>query len=155
MYLLSFKFSCSNKMTANQLRSQCGDKLREEIAIVTAASGEIANAVATRLKQMNITKLYIAAPDYENEFINVMKKTLPGTKEAIDITLPEKYKNDNYVYSLVDQEIAQRSTYFIKSSSSVWSTFVDFFRVANNSTIILSQLPGYPESVKKLGVWMK
>ncbi|XP_006814418.2 uncharacterized protein LOC102803293 isoform X1 [Saccoglossus kowalevskii] len=155
MYLLSFKFSCSNKMTANQLRSQCGDKLREEIAIVTAASGEIANAVATRLKQMNITKLYIAAPDYENAIINIIKRRFHSTKDASDIILPEKYKSDNYVYSLVDQEICQRSDYFVKSGFSTWSTLVAFFRVLTNKpTIDMRDLPGYPEAVKKLHIWI-
>ncbi|XP_077863110.1 uncharacterized protein LOC144345892 [Saccoglossus kowalevskii] len=104
---------------------------------------------------MNITKLYIAAPEYENAIISVMKKRFRSTKDASDVILPERYKSDNYVYSLVDQEICQRSDFFIQSGWSMWSAFVAFFRVSSNkTTIVLRDLSGYPEAVRKLHIWM-
>ncbi|XP_077863936.1 uncharacterized protein LOC144348581 [Saccoglossus kowalevskii] len=143
-------------MSAHQLRAHCRDQLRHEIGILTTKSGGIADAVATRLTQTNITKLYIAAPDYENAIISVMKRRFPFTKAASDVILPGKYKSDNYVYSLVDQEISQRSDYFIKSGFSMWSAFVAFFRESmSKTTIDIQDLPGYPEAVRKLHLWMK
>ncbi|XP_077865354.1 uncharacterized protein LOC144351952 [Saccoglossus kowalevskii] len=131
----------------------CKDTIKESLRRLSELSVDIAAAIKNNLKEKHINNLYIATPEYKHEMVTILKKTLPQVKTENYINLPAKYKGDNYVWSLVEQEIAQRANYFIGSSTSRWSFFVTFFRSSHNkSSIRLCNLPSFPMEAKELPI---
>ncbi|XP_077870056.1 uncharacterized protein LOC144363016 [Saccoglossus kowalevskii] len=115
-------------------------------SLVNHAVPEIVDGVTNIMISHNITCLYIAKPKYEQSIVSRFHETSLDiyTIESIFKLNAEinSYKKDNYVLSLVEQEISERVPLFISSRSSNWSFYVEYTRSLRlMKTIGLDEIP--------------
>nr|XP_006816514.1 PREDICTED: uncharacterized protein LOC102807931 [Saccoglossus kowalevskii] len=112
----------------------------------------IVTGVINIMKANKQTCLYIAKPNYEQAIVQVFRNSslMVYTLEDIIETIPDlrKYIHDDYVISLIEQEIAERVPLFISSRSSNWSFYVEYTRhIRHMKTIGLDEIPGLPKNI--------
>ncbi|XP_002735530.2 uncharacterized protein LOC100373172 [Saccoglossus kowalevskii] len=102
------------------------------------------------MKRHQLSCVYVAFPFYSGKIIEILKDAdVTGIWSFANITTNEypeiqAVKNDNYVTSLVEQEICKRSKIFIQRSESNWSEMVRYARDANSDvTLTMQRLPWY------------
>eukprot|EP01124_Arcella_intermedia_P024583 TRINITY_DN4169_c1_g2_i1.p1 TRINITY_DN4169_c1_g2~~TRINITY_DN4169_c1_g2_i1.p1 ORF type:complete len:589 (-),score=100.58 TRINITY_DN4169_c1_g2_i1:75-1841(-) len=74
------------------------------------------------LKQQDLTHIYLATDSVDTVIYERMKSKLP-IRRASDIPTLMKI-DDNYMLSLVEQEICTQSRYFVASAQTTWSEFI-------------------------------
>ncbi|XP_070566551.1 uncharacterized protein [Ptychodera flava] len=119
--------------------------LREHLAT-------IARKTEAFLKSNNVSCLYISCPLLGCDAVHAFEKVIPEVITRVNISnsvdAVSKFRDDNYVIALVEQEIAIRAAVFIKNRWSNWSMFVEYARnVKGKPTISLSDIPGIPEEL--------
>ncbi|XP_006815302.2 uncharacterized protein LOC102806520 [Saccoglossus kowalevskii] len=112
----------------------------------------VAMAISDFISSHNIKCLYVAHPRFEQEIIKSLKDIVPHLYTVNDVMALSsdlhKYKDDNYVISLVEQEIAEKAEIFIRWSKSFWSDMVQNKRDLNNkTTVVYNELPGIPRQL--------
>ncbi|XP_077985830.1 uncharacterized protein LOC144440342 [Glandiceps talaboti] len=104
-------------------------------------------------KQNNLDCLYIARPSYSTDIEEYLESRFSKIYTADDIQLIDNPKlsilrDDNYVLSLVEQEICARSTLFGSTWLSSWSKFVVEERLANDLEVFyFYKFPGLTEEI--------
>ncbi|XP_070548605.1 uncharacterized protein [Ptychodera flava] len=103
----------------------------------------------------NYQCVYIAYPPYEQEFVNKLKDKSLGIFSLRDIMSSEisRYKDDNYVLSIIEQEIAVRAKLFIGWRESSWTRIVYNIRYPlNRPNLPLPRVPNMPKVLQV--IWM-
>ncbi|XP_070545337.1 uncharacterized protein [Ptychodera flava] len=127
---------------------ECTEDVKEGLAYLSEEVDTIIDLVWQALQEHNMSCLYVCTAPYEQKMVDHLKKskfvhTLEDALRISDELMT--YKDDNYVLSLVEQEIAERTPLFISSIGSQWSRFVNFARNRNKkATIQLIRMPGIP-----------
>ncbi|XP_077987105.1 uncharacterized protein LOC144441409 [Glandiceps talaboti] len=132
----------------------CND-FSQSLEILLSAATAIVNDITKLLSVHNLTCLYMAKPMYQQEMETLIKKTkldVYSLSDLLEIS-PEikKYEEDNYILSLVEQEIAERAKLFISSRSSNWSYYVEYTRnLRKKKTVGLQEFPSVPKELLAL-----
>nr|XP_006821892.1 PREDICTED: uncharacterized protein LOC100373382 [Saccoglossus kowalevskii] len=134
----------------------CTEEMLDSLRILDRSIDVIADAILNITKSYNITSLYVAAPPYPHKMIGFLKQRIPTIKTEDDIILPDKmnkYKEDNYVWSLIEQEFTEKADLFLSSTGSNWSDFVTFFRSAmNKPSFRVKTLPGVEQATPDINI---
>lgn len=114
--------------------------------------GSLLSAVRSFMHQESLQCLYVAFPSYSKKIMEILGRGIPSlySKDDIISSVPSiaTYKDDNYVISLVEQDIAIRGAAFLGCLGSAWSDMTSKSRVAEGKmTTWLKLLPGIPEDV--------
>ncbi|XP_070543879.1 uncharacterized protein [Ptychodera flava] len=130
-------------------RRACTETVKEGLALLSEQVDTIIDLVWDTLREHDISCLYVCTAPYEQKMVDHLKKservyTLEDSIEMSDEL--SKYKNDNYVLSLVEQEIAEQTQLLISCFGSQWSRFVGYVRTRNKlKTIPLREITGIPK----------
>ncbi|XP_077861466.1 uncharacterized protein LOC144341670 [Saccoglossus kowalevskii] len=99
------------------------------------------------MKKRNISTIYVALPNYAMEYTNLFQKRLDNVLTRVDlVTMPTiaVMKDDNYMMSLVEQEICTRAELFVGWVYSYWSQMVIFQRnLSSRESINIKTLNGW------------
>ncbi|XP_070554990.1 uncharacterized protein [Ptychodera flava] len=119
---------------------------------LVSESPQLVKAFQNFMKLKNISCVYLAFPPFAKRMYDILRPHIPQlyTKEDLIKTVPSiaAYKNDNFVISLVEQEIVKRAVIFIGCSQSAWTKFAKFERAdMNRSTIYLTAIKHMPKEV--------
>ncbi|XP_070556693.1 uncharacterized protein [Ptychodera flava] len=119
---------------------------------LVSESPQLVKAFLNFMKLKNISCVYLAFPPFAKRMHDILRPHIPQlyTKEDLIKTVPSiaAYKNDNFVISLVEQEIVKRAVIFIGCSHSAWTKFAMLERAdMNRRTISLRAIKGMPEGV--------
>ncbi|XP_070579157.1 uncharacterized protein [Ptychodera flava] len=141
---MHFRNKSGESMRCRQWNGTCQFKMSQ-------LSQNVANIVVDikmLIKQRKSPCLYVAYPiKYSSAVVNILKEgkleTIVDQTTIFNIGFPnmDVFKADNYMLSLLEQEICQRADLFIAWSRSSWSTNVR--RRRNGETINLEQLPSW------------
>ncbi|XP_070545336.1 uncharacterized protein [Ptychodera flava] len=127
----------------------CTESLKKSLALLSKQVDVIISLVWDTLHKHNISCLYVCTAPYEQKMVNHLKRSehVHTLEDSFKISKKlSKYRDDNYVISLVEQEIAERTPLFISSGGSQWSRFVGYARERNHlKTIPLREIPGIPK----------
>ncbi|XP_002732373.2 uncharacterized protein LOC100372659 [Saccoglossus kowalevskii] len=111
---------------------------------------DIAEDLLVIMRKRNVTCLYVALPSYAMEAIHYFKKKIPEVYSSEDLTNSAKFptiaalRHDNYVISLLEQELCIRSRFFVEWTYSYWSHMVGFQRrLRKEETINIRNLPAW------------
>ncbi|XP_077868609.1 uncharacterized protein LOC144359233 [Saccoglossus kowalevskii] len=125
-------------------KTRCDNIKRRVLSLVE----NITTAVAEIMKSNNLSCLYVSCPLWSRGIIDNLAQKIPRDRifTSDDLTRDANsipYYNDYYFLSLVEQEICYRSSIFIASTWSTWSTHVRYERIsAGRQTFYLNELPG-------------
>ncbi|XP_070554987.1 uncharacterized protein [Ptychodera flava] len=119
---------------------------------LVSESPQLVKAFQNFMKLKNISCVYLAFPPFAKKMYDILRPHIPQlyTKEDLIKTVPSiaAYKNDNFVISLVEQEIVKRADKFIGCSQSAWTQFAKFERAdMNRRTMSLRAVKGMPKGV--------
>jgi hypothetical protein len=91
-------------------------------AYIWAKLSDIIEVLKNELKNHNLTHIYLATDSDDTVLYERMKKELPISR-ATDIPALSSL-SDNYILSLVEQEICSRAKFFVASAQTTWSEFI-------------------------------
>ncbi|XP_077867654.1 uncharacterized protein LOC144356980 [Saccoglossus kowalevskii] len=99
--------------------------------------------------------MYIAFPPFTKRILDIIGDNIPNyfTKQDIVNLVPHiaEYKDDNYVISLVEQELAIRAVEFIGCQGSAWTDQVVKARTQiRKKSVMINSLPGVPRDVIRI-----
>ncbi|XP_002740310.2 uncharacterized protein LOC100370134 [Saccoglossus kowalevskii] len=114
-------------------------------------AGVIVQSLTESMKSRGLECLYVAYPLYDQAILPLLgKSTRLYTRD--DIIPPSsdiaEYKEDNYVWSLIEQEFARKAKLFFACAKSNWSQLVKHGRL--EETINVKDLPGLPSNVRMM-----
>ncbi|XP_078000592.1 uncharacterized protein LOC144453188 [Glandiceps talaboti] len=140
---------CRNDEEMSANTKDCPDRNKEGLSLLAEKVDTIINIVEKTVKNHNVSCLYVATAPYEQKMVHRMKerlKNLYTIDTAINLSKDlYGYRDDNWVLSLVEQQMAEQVPLFISCSGSQWSRFVELRRKpANRTTMALRDLPGIP-----------
>ncbi|XP_070554951.1 uncharacterized protein [Ptychodera flava] len=118
-------------------------------------SPQLVKAFKDYMELQKISCVYMAFPPFAKRMYDILRPHIPQlyTKEDLIKTVPsiDAYKNDNFVVSLVEQEIIKRADIFIGCRKSAWTHFAKSERDSmNRSTIYLNSVEGMPKVVSAI-----
>ncbi|XP_070551259.1 uncharacterized protein [Ptychodera flava] len=106
-------------------------------------TGEVAaKDIRNFVEKQNLSCVYVALPRHAKVMLKIMKDAhVPNVVGKDDIAPPkfpdvEKYKRDNYFWSLVEQEICARSHVYIATVHSSWEGNVMSVRRLRNAKTV-------------------
>ncbi|XP_070546775.1 uncharacterized protein [Ptychodera flava] len=122
--------------------------------LLHAATPGIVRHLNKIMKAEKIPCLYIAKPVYPQsieEYLSVTDLRVFAIRDIIAMVPSLKaYEYDNYVKSLVEQEMAEIAPLFFASRTSNWSFYVEFTRdMRKKKTISVRDFPGLSEELLK------
>ncbi|XP_077978941.1 uncharacterized protein LOC144434364 [Glandiceps talaboti] len=104
-----------------------GGRCQSSIATVNEVAERAARDIYIFMKTSNLSCIYVALPPFSSYMITILRNAnISNVVSKMDI-IPPKYpdvetqRNDNYIWSLVEQEICIRSQIFISTQFSSWS----------------------------------
>ncbi|XP_006818402.2 uncharacterized protein LOC100369476 [Saccoglossus kowalevskii] len=124
-----------------------------ELKALHNALDGIVTSIKKLLASYNLSCIYVAAPiEYKQVLTNNLRNKSLSVFGLNDVfkMVPKsaKYRNDNYVLSLIEQEIAERVPLFISSRTSNWSFYVEYTRtIRRMRTVAVQELPGVPQDL--------
>ncbi|XP_077868631.1 uncharacterized protein LOC144359257 [Saccoglossus kowalevskii] len=132
---------------------KCKPGKEKATSVLVKAVDDIVKGVVDITRSNNLTCLYVAKQKFDQVIISLLKKTQLRifTMEDVLKLVPEiqKYQNDDYVISLIEQEFTEIVPLFISSRTSNWSFYVEYTRyVRNRKTVGLQEIPGLPDILK-------
>nr|XP_006813564.1 PREDICTED: uncharacterized protein LOC102810410 [Saccoglossus kowalevskii] len=99
------------------------------------------------MTKRNMSSMYVALPNYAMEYKNLFQERLNNVLTRKDlVTMPtiSAMEDDNYMMSLVEQELCTRAELFVGWVYSYWSQMVIFQRnLSSRESINIKQLPGW------------
>ncbi|XP_077866665.1 uncharacterized protein LOC144355128 [Saccoglossus kowalevskii] len=119
---------------------------KREVEDLCNAANNISETIEHTLRNNKLNCIYVAAPpSYKQKFADQLKL---GTLQVFAFThifemVPEstKYQDDDYIISLIEQEIAERIPLFISSRQSSWSFYVEYTRtIRKMKTVAIEEL---------------
>nr|XP_006819752.1 PREDICTED: uncharacterized protein LOC100373823 [Saccoglossus kowalevskii] len=126
---------------------KCALNAQRELIILSRATPDIVDGVIETVRSHQLRCIYVASPPYEQLFVSSLKQ-----KDLVVFTVMDligmskkvaKYKNDNYVLSLLEQLIAEYAEVFISSRTSNWSFYVEYRRdLQKKITVALHEIGG-------------
>ncbi|XP_070545978.1 uncharacterized protein [Ptychodera flava] len=127
----------------------------KQFRVLHAATPAIVRQINKIMKAEKIPCLYIAKPLYPQsieEYLSVTDLRVFTIRDIIAMVPSLKeYEFDNYVKSLVEQEMAENAPLFFSSRTSNWSFYVEFTRdMRKKKTVSVRELPGLPEELLTL-----
>ncbi|XP_070546962.1 uncharacterized protein [Ptychodera flava] len=127
----------------------------KELRVLHAATPGIVRHINKIMKAEKIPCLYIAKPVYPQsieEYLSVTDIRVFAIHDIIAMVPSLKaYEKDNYVKSLVEQEMAEIAPLFFCSRTSNWSFYVEFTRdMRKKKTVSVREFPGLPEELLKI-----
>ncbi|XP_006812605.2 uncharacterized protein LOC102804952 [Saccoglossus kowalevskii] len=124
------------------------------VAGMERAAMDLTEDLCTLMSRRNVSAMYVALPIYAKKYKQIFQKKITNVFSAEDIiALPSisPLKDDNYVISLLEQELSIRAKLFISWVRSSWSHMVVLQReVHSKETINISTLPGWDTNKLKL-----
>nr|XP_006825040.1 PREDICTED: uncharacterized protein LOC102801701 [Saccoglossus kowalevskii] len=94
----------------------------------------IAHNLLAVMSERNAKCLYIAYPPFSEEIANILRPYIQTlvTRDDLFVRVPtlSPYHDDNYVISLIEQEIAVRADCFLGNRGSGWSIMTSYARRA-------------------------
>ncbi|XP_070575446.1 uncharacterized protein [Ptychodera flava] len=138
-----------------QLRNAWKLDCNRLLTYISMASKKVVRGVEQIMEENNLSCVYVAHPSYSWEIVELMKAKIPNVYTSEDILaldIPEVANlNENYLLSLVEQEIVYRGVIFIASLTTNWSEFVARERAAEGKkTLFLNEVPEVPKHLHKL-----
>ncbi|XP_070573640.1 uncharacterized protein [Ptychodera flava] len=130
-------------------KEQCFRNLR----LLSSVSRMIAEAVGRFMKTRGIECVYVAAPPRRQEFIERLRDVVPCVYTASFMTSRKssdfrRLEDDNYILSLVEQEVCTGAEVFLSCGRSNWSDFVRVGReLVGSEVYYLGDLPGVPKEI--------
>ncbi|XP_077863333.1 uncharacterized protein LOC100372511 [Saccoglossus kowalevskii] len=119
----------------------------DRVAAMKRSAISVSEDFHTLMSKRNISALYMALPNYAMHYKQIFQKKIPNVVTAEDIAaLPSiaPVKDDNYVMSLVEQELCIRAELFIGWVYSYWSQMVIMQRdLYSKESLGISKLPGW------------
>ncbi|XP_002742411.2 uncharacterized protein LOC100378301 [Saccoglossus kowalevskii] len=148
----------------NRTGEICGRQLRNSdrlncdklLPYISSASKKVVGGVKQIMIQHGLSCIYIAHPSYSSEIVTYMKEKIPNVYTsqnilAMNTPAVARLRRENYLLSLVEQEIVYRGVVFIASLTTNWSEFVADQRTVNHrETLFLHQIPGVPKQLYTL-----
>ncbi|XP_070532237.1 uncharacterized protein [Ptychodera flava] len=115
-------------------------------------SPQLVKVLDNYLKLTRIPCVYLAFPPHAKKMYDILRPHISHlyTKDDLIKTTPSiaAYKDDNYVISLVEQEIVKRALVFIGCQNSAWTQFVKSERTdLNRTTMYLRVFNDIPREV--------
>ncbi|XP_070572434.1 uncharacterized protein [Ptychodera flava] len=123
------------------------------LAMLSNASQVIAEAVGQFMKNLGIDCVYVAIPPRRQEFVERLRNIVRHVYTAHFITSRDnaelrRLEDDNYVLSLVEQEVCQGAEVFLRCGVSNWSEFVQIGRESLGKEVAyLRDIPNIPEEI--------
>ncbi|XP_077867653.1 uncharacterized protein LOC144356978 [Saccoglossus kowalevskii] len=135
----------------NKNRSLCDFKL----LTLQNSSKQLVKVIKNYMNKEKLLCMYIAFPPFTKRILDIIGDNIPNyfTKQDIINLVPDiaKYKDDNYVISLVEQEIAIRAAKFIGCRGSAWTNQVVKGRTQiRKKSVMINSLPGVPRDVIRI-----
>ncbi|XP_070572435.1 uncharacterized protein [Ptychodera flava] len=124
--------------------------------MLSNASQVIAESVGQFMKKVGIDCVYVAVPPRRQEFVERLRNIVPHVYTAYFITARDSLElqhleDDNYVLSLVEQEVCQNAEVFLRCGVSNWSQFVQISREnLGKEVAYLRDIPGIPKEIYEL-----
>nr|XP_006818402.1 PREDICTED: uncharacterized protein LOC100369476 [Saccoglossus kowalevskii] len=166
-WVVLYKDKTFKKSHMASIGSQCDDVVRPrcktlhhckpgrmaELKALHNALDGIVTSIKKLLASYNLSCIYVAAPiEYKQVLTNNLRNKSLSVFGLNDVfkMVPKsaKYRNDNYVLSLIEQEIAERVPLFISSRTSNWSFYVEYTRtIRRMRTVAVQELPGVPQDL--------
>ncbi|XP_002740830.2 uncharacterized protein LOC100368304 [Saccoglossus kowalevskii] len=123
------------------------------------SSEEIVRTFEGLMEAFNLSAIYFAAPQMQNHKIwDNIKGRIPNAFNSTDVInnlanlyVPEMkkpLKDDNYILSLIEQEICYRSSLFVGTAISSWTYMVEQDRLGKG-TVLMPDIFGDPVSYGK------
>ncbi|XP_070543870.1 uncharacterized protein [Ptychodera flava] len=141
--------NCRFRVEGIAPEEECTESVKKNLAILSEHVDTIIGLVWETLYKHNISCLYVCTPPYEQKMVDTLKKSkyVHTIHDALQLSDElAKHKEDNYIISLVEQEMAEKTPLFISCGGSQWSRFVGYARNENKlKTIPLRQIPGIPK----------
>ncbi|XP_006825251.1 uncharacterized protein LOC102805411 [Saccoglossus kowalevskii] len=129
--------------------TKCLQRARE-LQLVNEVARRLPRDISAIMKDYGFPCIYIAYPPYSETIIDVFNKAkVPGIRTIHDMINSgdpdvQRYKDDQYVMSLLEQEICIRAKVFIQRRESNWSEIVKYARdIQGGITMVQQFLPSY------------
>ncbi|XP_070564572.1 uncharacterized protein [Ptychodera flava] len=127
-----------------------------DFEMLSNASQVIAESVGQFMQNLGIDCVYVAVPPRRQEFVERLRNIVPHVYTANFITSRDSkelqdLEDDNYVLSLVEQEVCMNAQVFLRCGLSNWSEFVQIGRDSLGKEVVyLRDIPGIPKEIYKL-----
>ncbi|XP_070573856.1 uncharacterized protein [Ptychodera flava] len=122
-----------------------------DFEMLSNASQVIAESVGQFMKNVSIDCVYVAVPPRRQEFVERLQNIEPHVYTANFITSRlelQHLEDDNYVLSLVEQEVCENAQVFLRCGLSNWSEFVHIGREnLGKEVVYLRDIPGIPKEI--------
>ncbi|XP_070573681.1 uncharacterized protein [Ptychodera flava] len=123
------------------------------LEMLSNASQIIAESVGQLMKDRGIDCVYVSVPPRKQEFVERLRNVVPRVHTAnfiksLNSEELRSLENDEYILSLVEQEVCEGAEVFLRCAVSSWSEFVRIRRDNIGKEVgYLRDLPGVPKEI--------